>query len=159
MAFDDRADRIEVRVLIEPVALEEIRVDKNHREKQEPWRPHGRTRAYRCRSRFAMAFPLCNGAAIIGRMLRRTFGDTNLEVSAISLGCWIFGVDWWGHYTDERGVELCQFAYDQGVTFFDNGDAYGNGRAETILGKWIRESGVPRDRIEIGGKFGYDFYS
>src|SRR6266566_2838420 len=57
-------------------------------------------------------------------MLRRTFGDTNLEVSAISLGCWIFGVDWWGHYTDERGVELCRYAYDRGVTFFDNGVDY-----------------------------------
>ena len=83
-------------------------------------------------------------------MLRRTFGNTSLEVSAISLGCWIFGVDWWGHYTDERGVELCRFAYDHGVTFSDNGDAYGNGRAE---------SGIARDKIELGGKFGYDFYS
>jgi aryl-alcohol dehydrogenase-like predicted oxidoreductase len=92
-------------------------------------------------------------------MLRRMIGDTNLEVSAISLGCWIFGVDWWGHYTDERGVELCQFSYDRGVTFFDNGDAYGNGRAELILGKFLKDSGIARDKIEIGGKFGYDFYN
>src|SRR3712207_9513820 len=92
-------------------------------------------------------------------MLRRKFGDTDLEVSAISLGCWIFGVDWWGHYTDERGAEICRFAYDNGVTFFDNGDAYGNGRAETILGKWIKESGVDRDKIQIGGQFGFDFFS
>src|SRR6202035_5186556 len=63
-------------------------------------------------------------------MERRKFGNTSLEVSAISLGCWPFGVDWWGHYTDEQGVRLCQFAFDQGITFFDNGDAYGNGRAE-----------------------------
>src|SRR2546423_12298552 len=92
-------------------------------------------------------------------MLRRTFGNSPLEVSAISLGCWIFGVDWWGHYSDERGVELCQFAYDHGVTFFDNGDAYGNGRAETILGKWIRESGVSRERIEIGGKIAHTSFT
>jgi aryl-alcohol dehydrogenase-like predicted oxidoreductase len=92
-------------------------------------------------------------------MLRRTFGDTNLEVSAISLGCWIFGVDWWGHYTDERAIEICNFSYENGVTFFDNGDAYGNGRAEALLGKWLKESGVSRDKIQIGGKFGYDFYS
>jgi len=92
-------------------------------------------------------------------MLRRTFGDTNLEVSAIALGCWIFGVDWWGHYTDERAIEICNFSYENGVTFFDNGDAYGNGRAEALLGKWLKESGVSRDKIQIGGKFGYDFYS
>src|SRR3978361_776522 len=68
-------------------------------------------------------------------MLRRTFGDANLEVSVISLGCWIFGVDWWGHYTDERAMEVCSFSHDQGITYFDNGDAYGNGRAETLFGK------------------------
>src|SRR5438477_132921 len=58
-------------------------------------------------------------------MERRTFGNTGLEVSAVALGCWIFGVDWWGHYTDEQGERLCKFAYDQGITYFDNGDAYG----------------------------------
>ena len=68
-------------------------------------------------------------------MQYRRLGKTGWNVSAISLGCWIFGVDWWGHYTEDRGVELCKFAQDQGVTFFDNGDAYGNGRAETILGQ------------------------
>ncbi len=90
-------------------------------------------------------------------MERRKFGNTNVEVSAVALGCWIFGVDWWGHYTDERALELCRFSYDQGITYFDNGDAYGNGRAETVFGKFIKEIG--RDKIEIGGKFGYDFYS
>ena len=90
-------------------------------------------------------------------MERRKFGDTGLEVSAISLGCWFVGVDWWGHYTDDEGVRLMQYAFDQGITFFDNGDAYGNGRAETVFGKFVKAVG--RDRIEIGGKFGYDFYT
>jgi aryl-alcohol dehydrogenase-like predicted oxidoreductase len=90
-------------------------------------------------------------------MLRRKFGNTSLEVSAVSLGCWPFGVDWWGHYTDERAIELMQFALDQGITFFDSGDAYGNGRAESLLGQFLKT--VPRDKIEVGGKFGYDFYT
>src|SRR2546423_551642 len=92
-------------------------------------------------------------------MERRRFGNTSLEVSAISLGCWIFGVDWWGHYTDEQAADLCQFSYDLGITYFDNGDAYGNGRAETLFGKWLKDSGIARDKVEIGSKFGYDFYS
>ncbi|HWE93788.1 MAG TPA: aldo/keto reductase, partial [Tepidisphaeraceae bacterium] len=92
-------------------------------------------------------------------MERRKLGNTSLEVSAISLGCWIFGVDWWGHYTDERAVAVQQFAYDQGITFFDNGDAYGNGRAELMFGKFLKESKIPRHKIELGGKFGYDFYT
>ena len=92
-------------------------------------------------------------------MQRRTFGNTGLEVSAISLGCWIFGVDWWGHYTDDDAVRICDFSFDQGITFFDNGDAYGNGRAEELLGKWLKTNRARRDQIEIGSKFGYDFYS
>jgi aryl-alcohol dehydrogenase-like predicted oxidoreductase len=92
-------------------------------------------------------------------MERRKFGDTNLEVSAVALGCWIFGVDWWGHYTQEDCDRLCSFSMDQGITFFDNGDAYGNGRAETLFGNWMKTANVARDKVEIGGKFGYDFYS
>jgi aryl-alcohol dehydrogenase-like predicted oxidoreductase len=92
-------------------------------------------------------------------MLRRKFGNTDLEVSVIALGCWIFGVDWWGHYTQDDADRICSFSLDQGVTFFDNGDAYGNGRAETLFGQWIKSANVDRSKIEIGGKFGYDFYS
>lgn len=90
-------------------------------------------------------------------MERRKFGNTSLEVSAISLGCWIFGVDWWGHYTQEQALKLMKFSHDQGVSFFDAGDAYGNGRAETILSEFLKT--VPRDSVEVGGKFGYDFYN
>ena len=89
-------------------------------------------------------------------MEHRSFGNTDLKVSAISLGCWIFGVDWWGHYTDEQAVKLCQFAYDQGVTFFDGRRCLRHGRAETILGKFMET--VPGDAVQVG-KFGYDFYS
>jgi len=90
-------------------------------------------------------------------MLRRTFGNTDLEVSAISLGCWPFGVDWWGHYTDDDAMRLMKFAFDRGISFFDCGDAYGNGRAESLLGRFLQTVG--RDKVEVGGKFGYDFYS
>lgn len=92
-------------------------------------------------------------------MQRRAFGDSGVTVSAISLGCWIFGVDWWGHHTDDRAFEICRFSHERGITFFDNGDAYGNGRAETLFGKFLAQSGIARDKIEIGSKFGYDFYS
>jgi aryl-alcohol dehydrogenase-like predicted oxidoreductase len=92
-------------------------------------------------------------------MLRRPFGNTNLNVSAISLGCWIFGVDWWGHRTQDDCDRLCSFALDQEITFFDNGDAYGNGRAETLFGNWMKSARIDRSQIEIGSKFGYDWYN
>ena len=90
-------------------------------------------------------------------MIRRKFGNTNLEVSVVSLGCWIFGVDWWGHRTQEDCDRLCSFAREMGVSFFDNGDAYGNGRAEELFGNWLASQ--DRSRVEVGGKFGYDWYS
>jgi aryl-alcohol dehydrogenase-like predicted oxidoreductase len=92
-------------------------------------------------------------------MLRRKFGNTDLEVSAISLGCWIFGVDWWGHRTQEDCNRMCSFSLDQGITFFDNGDAYGNGRSEELFGRWMKDAKIDRSKIEISGKVGYDFYS
>ena len=82
-------------------------------------------------------------------MERRKFGNTDLAVSAISLGCWPFGVDWWGHYSDEKAIALCRFSFERGITFFDNGDAYGNGRAETLFGKFLKESGVRRDTVSF----------
>src|SRR5258708_3620287 len=107
---------------------------------------------------FKPGFPIISSRSLENPpMERRKFGNTNLEVSAISLGCWPFGVDWWGHYTEDDALRMCQFAYDQGITYFDNGDAYGNGRAETSFARFAKAVG--RDKIEIGGKFGYDFYS
>src|SRR5678816_3903362 len=82
-------------------------------------------------------------------MERRRFGNTSLEVSAISLGCWIFGVDWWGHYEDQRALDLMKFSFDQGITFFDNGDAYGNGRAEELFGRFLQAGAVRRDQVEV----------
>src|ERR1044072_5873438 len=90
-------------------------------------------------------------------MQRRTFGNTDLDVSVISLGCWIFGVNWWGHRTQEDCNRLCSFALDQGVTFFDHGDAYGNGRAGELFGNCVPVQDL--SRIEVGSKFGYDWYS
>jgi aryl-alcohol dehydrogenase-like predicted oxidoreductase len=90
-------------------------------------------------------------------MERRKFGNTDVEVSAICLGCWPFGVDWWGHYTQDDALRMCNFAWEQGITYFDNGDAYGNGRAETLFAEFLKTK--PRHTVEVGSKFGYDFYS
>lgn len=90
-------------------------------------------------------------------MLRRSIGNSGVEVSAVSLGCWIFGVDWWGHRTQDDCNRLCSFSLERGVTFFDNGDAYGNGRAEELLGVWMKSARIDRSSIEVGGKFGYDW--
>ena len=88
-------------------------------------------------------------------MRYRTLGDTDLTVSAVGFGVWTVGTAWWGITDEEYGVDLLRRAYDLGVTFFDNADTYGDGKAETML---ARALGDVRDEIVIATKFGYDFY-
>ena len=91
-------------------------------------------------------------------MERRTFGDTDLEVSAISLGCWPFGVDWWGHFTDDQALRSDEVRFRSGnhLLRFRRRLRQRPGR----IARWASSSKpCPRDSVEIGGKFGYDFYS
>jgi aryl-alcohol dehydrogenase-like predicted oxidoreductase len=84
-------------------------------------------------------------------MRTRTFGTTDLPCSEIAFGTWALGSDWWGN-TDEP-ERLIGRALELGVTFFDTGDAYGQGVNEEIVGRALR--GADRDSIQISTKFGY----
>lgn len=85
-------------------------------------------------------------------MKKRTLGKTELEVSALGLGCMglTFG---YGPATDEKeAIRLIQQAYDQGITFFDTAEAYSQGGNETLLGKAVKPF---REQITIATKFGF----
>ena len=86
----------------------------------------------------------------------RTIPGTDLRVSLLGFGNFIFGTNWWGEFSDEQGVRLQNYAYDLGVNFFDSAAAYGNGRAEHLLAETIRYAG--RENLVVSTKFGYDFY-
>jgi aryl-alcohol dehydrogenase-like predicted oxidoreductase len=58
--------------------------------------------------------------------------------------------------TEREGTLLLQKALDQGVTFFDTADTYGQGVGETILAQAFAKK---RHEVVIGTKFGYDFYT
>ena len=90
-------------------------------------------------------------------MQRRTIPGTNLNVSLLGFGNFVFGTNWWGQFTDEQGIELQNYAFDRGVNFFDTAPAYGNGRAEMLLAETIRYAG--RQNLIVSTKFGYDFFS
>lgn len=90
-------------------------------------------------------------------MRYRTFPGTDLTVSEIGFGVWTVSAGWWGDYSDAEAIRLLQRAADLGVTFFDTGDTYGEGRGETLLADAFSKQGR-RDQIAIGTKFGYDFY-
>jgi aryl-alcohol dehydrogenase-like predicted oxidoreductase len=84
-------------------------------------------------------------------MRTRTFGTTALSCSEIAFGTWALGSDWWGE-TDPPD-RLIGRALDLGITFFDTGDVYGQGRNEELVGRAL--AGAERDRIQISTKFGY----
>jgi len=61
-------------------------------------------------------------------------GQTGIEVSRLTFGCWELGGGWWEKAEDEVNIKLLQTAFDRGVNSFDTAEAYGDGHSETIVG-------------------------
>lgn len=68
-------------------------------------------------------------------------GPPAQEVSDIGLGCWQLGGGDWGAVSDESALGILRTAVDRGITFLDTADVYGAGRSETLIGRFLRESG------------------
>src|ERR687894_3331075 len=87
-------------------------------------------------------------------MQKRTLGNSNLEVSAIGLGC--MGLSFgYGPATDKpEGIRLIQSAVERGVTFFDTAEAYGPFTNEELVGEALAPF---RDQVVIATKFGFTF--
>jgi aryl-alcohol dehydrogenase-like predicted oxidoreductase len=86
----------------------------------------------------------------------RRFGDTDLEASEIGFGTWALGSSWWGDVSESAGERLLNEALELGITFFETGDAYGQGANEELVGKVLAPH---RDRIQLSTKFGYELDS
>ncbi len=71
-------------------------------------------------------------------MKYRRLGNTELEVSAISMGCWAIGGAW-GNVSDADSMKALHAAVDAGVNFFDTADVYGDGRSERLVGRLLKE--------------------
>jgi len=67
----------------------------------------------------------------------RTFGSTGWKVSEIGLGTWQIGADW-GDVDDSTAETVLATAVENGVTFFDTADCYGEGLSESRLGRFIK---------------------
>jgi len=77
----------------------------------------------------------------------RRLGRSGLKVSEISLGAWVtFG----SQIEEEMANQLLHTAYEAGVNYFDNADAYGNGQAELVMGKVIKD--LPREALVVSSK-------
>ncbi len=85
-------------------------------------------------------------------MRTRRFGDTDLETSEVGFGTWALGSTWWGDVSELAGERLLLEALELGITFFETGDAYGQGANEELVGGVLAPH---RDEIQISTKFGY----
>ena len=97
--------------------------------------------------------------------MRRRLGKSNLEVSALGMGCWAVGGPWtwnqpgeepfpagWGQVDDAESIRAIQLALDLGIDFFDTAANYGAGHSEAILGKALADL---RENVIIATKFGH----
>ena len=85
-------------------------------------------------------------------MKTRQLGNSQLNVSAIGLGC--MGLSYgYGPAVDRAdGIALIRSAFERGVTFFDTAEAYGQGANEALLGEALAPM---RDQVVIATKFGF----
>ena len=81
--------------------------------------------------------------------IRVSLGRSGLMVSPIALGNWQAS-PLWGEQPDEPLLAAVAAAFDAGINLFDTAPNYGDGRAEILLGKALRE--LPRDEVVVATK-------
>ena len=85
-------------------------------------------------------------------MQKRRLGKSNLEVSAIGLGCMGLSFGFGPPVEKQQGVALIRAAVERGVTFFDTAEIYGAYTNEELVGEAL----VPfRSQVAIATKFGF----
>ena len=88
-------------------------------------------------------------------MQYRALGRSGLKISALSFGAWVtFGKQ----IGDPLAQQLMHTAYDSGINFFDNAEAYADGQAETVMGKILKNSSWRRSSFLVSSKvfFGWE---
>ncbi|MDQ2824750.1 MAG: aldo/keto reductase [Verrucomicrobiota bacterium] len=82
-------------------------------------------------------------------MKYRRLGKSGLQVSELSFGAWVT----FAQQIDSKMAErLMTIAYDSGVNFFDNAEAYADGKAEIVMGDILKRKGWPRDTFVVSSK-------
>ncbi len=93
-------------------------------------------------------------------MFTRRFGNSDIEVSALGMGCYAIGgpfqvengKHWgWSQVDDEESIRAIHAGLDMGVNLLDTAMAYGAGHSEVVIGKAIKGR---RDKVILATKFG-----
>jgi voltage-dependent potassium channel beta subunit len=79
----------------------------------------------------------------------RRLGKTGLKVSELSYGSWVTFSFQLGQ---SEATEILKLAYDSGVNFFDNAEAYASGESEVLMGNSIKKLGWSRDSYIVSSK-------
>ncbi|HZL42337.1 MAG TPA: aldo/keto reductase [Verrucomicrobiae bacterium] len=86
-------------------------------------------------------------------MQKRKLGKSNLEVSAIGLGCMSMSFGYGPAGDKQEMISLIRSAVELGVTFFDTAEVYGPFTNEELVGEALAPF---RDQVVIATKFGFD---
>ncbi|MGA7454353.1 MAG: aldo/keto reductase [Rhodoplanes sp.] len=86
-------------------------------------------------------------------MQKRKLGSSNLEVSAIGLGCMGLSFGYGPAVDQQQGISLIRSAVERGVTFFDTAEVYGPFTNEELVGEALAPF---REQVVIATKFGFD---
>jgi aryl-alcohol dehydrogenase-like predicted oxidoreductase len=84
-------------------------------------------------------------------MEERSFGNTDLKVSALGLGTGRLGAAL-KQGTDQDTISMLLEALDSGITFYDTADSYGQGKSEELIGRAFKGR---RSQLVIATKTGY----
>jgi len=74
-------------------------------------------------------------------------GNSDMEISRLSLGCVTFGREINLH----DSYRIMDYALASGMNYFDTAEAYGKGSSEQAIGSWLKERGC-RSRVYLGTK-------
>ena len=87
-------------------------------------------------------------------MQKRKLGKSNLEVSALGLGCMGLSFGYGPAVDKQQGISMIRAAFERGVTFFDTAEAYGPLQNEELLGEAVAPF---RNQVVIATKFAFKF--
>ena len=85
-------------------------------------------------------------------MQKRKLGKSNLEVSALGLGCMGLSFAYGPAVEKQQGISLIRAAVERGVTFFDTAEVYGPFTNEELVGEALAPF---RGKVAIATKFGF----
>jgi aryl-alcohol dehydrogenase-like predicted oxidoreductase len=86
-------------------------------------------------------------------MQKRKLGNSNLELSALGLGCMGMSFSYGVVHDEQEMISLLRTAVDRGITFFDTAEVYGPFTNEVLVGKALSPI---RDQVVIATKFGFN---